>query len=188
MKVHKKVSVKINKYLFSFSAMLIMVSVSHFSNAQIFNYQVNAIYVYSFTKYIEWPSTTGDIPSDQFVIGVLGDSYILNELKILTENKRVHNRSIVVRIIDLSEVKLCHLVVVSKSQSTLIKKVKEASIGLPVLIVTEKPGLTSKGAEICIFIDDEDHFKTKFELSKTNVIKKGLKIASELINLAEIVY
>jgi YfiR/HmsC-like len=49
-------------------------------------YQLHSVFMYSFTRYIQWPeeSNQGD-----FEIHVLGDSPILAELKKMSESKKV---------------------------------------------------------------------------------------------------
>src|SRR5690349_7232840 len=103
------------------------------AEAQQFNYKVNAMYIYYFTKYINWPE-----PKDPVVIGVLGDSGVISELEAITANKRIGGHAFLIKKIDISEVKKCQLVVVSKGQSTLLKQVEEATKNLAILIVSEK--------------------------------------------------
>jgi YfiR/HmsC-like len=174
----------LKRYLFSSIAVLLIVCMSNNGNAQEFNYKVNAMYVYYFTKYINWPERLG---TDNLTIGILGDSPITEQLKIIIAGKKTGNVSIVIKRVELSEVAKCQIIVISKSQSTATHQVQEATKNLPILIVTEKRGLIKKGANICIYIDDEDNFKTKFEISKENMKARKLKIANELLKIAEIV-
>jgi hypothetical protein len=167
------------KYILVFSVIGLFISKA---DAQQFNYKVNAMYIYYFTKYINWPE-----PKDPVIIGVLGDSDVSKELEAMTANKRMNGRSFLIKKIDISEVKKCQVVVVSKGQSSILIQVEEATKNLPILVVSEKQGLTRKGANICIYVDDEDNFKTKFELSKGNMESKGLKVSHELLALAEVV-
>jgi hypothetical protein len=153
-------------------------------HAQQFNYKVNAMYIYYFTKYINWPENANKGP---VTIGVLGNSEVIKELQTMTANKKVNGHSLTIRQIEITEAKKCQVVVVSKSKSSLLKQVQEDTKNLPILIVSEKQGLIGKGAGICIYIDDEDNFKTKFELGITGMESRGLKISHELITLAETV-
>jgi hypothetical protein len=171
----------VKKYAFVFSAICILIFIGR-ANAQQFNFKVNAMYIYYFTKYINWPenSTKSDI-----TIGVIGSSDVVSELESMTANKKVNGHSLIIRKIEVEEAKNCQVVVVSKSQTGLLHQVEEETKDMPVLIVTEKQGLTSKGAGICIYVDDEDNFKTKIELCKTGMESRGLKISHELLTLAE---
>ena len=172
----------INRYLFSLIATIFIGLMSNSANAQEFNYKVNAMYIYYFTKYINWPDHLG---SDYLTIGVLGDSPVTDQLEIIVAGKKAGGVSIVIKRIEISDVKKCQIIVVSKSQSSTIRQVQEATRNLPVLIVAEKKGLIKKGADISIYIDDEDNFKTKIEISKENMNAKKLKVANELLGMAE---
>lgn len=174
----------IKRYLFSLLVTIFIGWIGNAANAQEFNYKVNAMYIYYFTKYINWPDHPG---LAHLTIGILGDSPVTDQLKIITESKKAGNVPIAVKRIDISEATNCQIIVVSKSESSSIKLVQEATRTLPILIVTEKRGLIRKGANICIYIDDEDNFKTKFEISKENMKARKLKVANELLEIAEIV-
>ncbi|HZG00846.1 MAG TPA: YfiR family protein, partial [Chitinophagales bacterium] len=60
------------------------------------DYSVHANIVYRFTKYIDWTPAkkTGD-----FVIGVVGESPLIDKLKQITSNKKVGEQKIVVKAV-----------------------------------------------------------------------------------------
>ncbi len=152
--------------------------------AQEFNYKVNAMYVYYFAKYIDWPTAT---KAPSLLIGIIGDSPLNEQLKAVVNNKRVYGKSFIIKNISASEAILCNMVVISKNQSSQTEKVSERIKDLPILLIAEKQSYTKKGAHICIYVDDEDSFKTKFELSKSNIAKSNLKVSHELLALCELV-
>src|SRR3974390_2569859 len=73
---------------------LIFIGKNEKISAQDADYKAYTLFLYNFMKYIEWPDPTGD-----FVIGVMGDSPIKNDLKTLSENKKAKGRKIVVKIL-----------------------------------------------------------------------------------------
>jgi hypothetical protein len=170
------------RYLFSAIVVIFMGCLGNYANAQEFNYKVNAMYIYYFTKYINWP---GHLYQGYLTIGVLGDSPLTDQLEIIVAGKKTGNDSIAIKRIEISEVKQCQIIVVSKSQSSTIRQVQQATRNLPILVVAEKRGLIKKGADISIYIDDEDNFKTKIEINKENMSAKKLQVASELLGMAE---
>jgi uncharacterized protein DUF4154 len=143
------------------------------------NSKYKAVFIYNFTKYIEWPKTYRE---GVFVVGVVGDSPLYTELIKMAKTKKVANQSIqIVKYRSTSEIKKCHILYVSKNNSrevpTLIKKVKTNS----TLIVTEQDGMVDKGAGINFIVKNN---RLKFELNKKNVEKYKLKISSNLEALA----
>src|SRR5688500_8649786 len=85
-------------------------------HAQETDYKAYTLFVYNFMKYIEWPeaSAKGD-----FIVGVMGDSPIYNELLTLSKTKKAKGRNIVVKKITTpQEATACHMVYVAPSKSS----------------------------------------------------------------------
>jgi hypothetical protein len=145
-------------------------------------YAVHANIIYRFTKYIDWPE---DKKNGDFIIGVLGDTPLYDELKEFTANKTVAGQHILIKKFAPSATAFnCHILFISDEESDHIKKVVAYTAGTPTLLVTETEGVTRKGS--CInFVQVDDHLK--LEISKTNIEKRNLDIATELLNLAIIV-
>ena len=144
--------------------------------AQDVGYSVRANIIYHFTKYVNWPEFNNN---SDFVIGVLGNSTIVDELKKVTAGKSLGYHKIVVKPFTSSESSyVCNLLFISEAKSSSLKRV------LAILIVTEEEGLSSKGACINFVVEDD---KTKLEFNTGNIIKRNLKIANELLALGTIV-
>ena len=62
---------------------VIMIMLFAFQATAQVNYKIHSLFMYKFTQYIEWPSTSGD-----FVIGVVGSSPIIAELEAIAATKR----------------------------------------------------------------------------------------------------
>jgi hypothetical protein len=146
------------------------------------DYAVHANIIYRCTKYIEWPDNmkTGD-----FVIGVVGNSPLYDELKNFTANKAVGNQKIVIKKFSSSSASFnCHILFIDEDESRNVKKIASQTEGTPTLIFSESEGLAHKGS--CInFIVVDDHLK--LEINKSNIIKRDLGIASDLLSLGILV-
>jgi len=154
-------------------------------SAQKLDYELVSLYVYNFTKYIEWPEKG----SNEFIVGVYGTSPITDMLTKYISTKHVGVRPIVVKVINTPEdANACDILFLPMSQSSRIKPLSDQLKGKPVLIISEKYGLGRKGADITIFLDEDDEEKTKFEINKTSITGCGLNISSNLLRLAAQVY
>lgn len=150
--------------------------------AQTLNYKLASVFVYNFTKYIDWPANK---QADSFVIGVYGESPLTAELNKFITTKQVGERKIIVKIVsNMEEAGVCSILFIPITQSGKIMEISKAIKGKPTLTVTEKPGLIKKGACISIFLDEDDDYKTKFELNTTNINDSGLQVALNLLQLA----
>ncbi len=151
---------------------------------QDYNYKITSVYVYNFIKYVEWPNKD---KMGIFTIGIIGNSPIVAELKKITQTRKVNNQQVVVKNITVDEAKSCQLVLVSEAASNLIPKIFEITKNSPVLLVSEKEGYAKKYCSISLLIDEDDNFKTKFQLNKKNLQANGLRADSKLIELAVLV-
>lgn len=151
------------------------------ASAQTRDYRSQALFMYNFIKYVNWP-----VSSDNFVIGVMGDCPITPELnKLASIKKTPDGKTITVLMIDdLTKIDKCNMVYVPDGYSKDISKLVLAVQGRPALIVSERDGLTKKGAEISFFTQDDD--KLGFSISRKNMDHKKLKASGELLRLAEL--
>ena len=162
-------------------AILFLTSI-YCSGQETIDYKVHANIIYRFTKYIEWPETD---ESNNFIIGILGDSPLNEELKDLTSNKLVGNRKIVVRKFSTTgSFAGCSILFISEEESAELKRITEMTRDKPLLLITENTGLAKKGSCINIVIVNE---RLKLEINKNNIISRNMNIASELLKLATIV-
>src|SRR4051794_22318576 len=74
--------------------LILLAGISRAHAQQGINYAVEANIIYRFTKYIDWP---GDRKSGDFVIGMVGDTPLYDELKDFTAAKTVGRQKIIVR-------------------------------------------------------------------------------------------
>lgn len=159
---------------------LLMLGVVPMVNAQN-STRYEALFVYNFTRYIQWPNSN----SQEFVIGVLGKSNIYTELLSITANKKIGSSAIVVKqFSNASEMGKCQVLVVSNEASAQVTALAAQLQGKNTLIITERQGLSKKGASICFAIEDG---KQKFEISKNNVAKNGLMVNNQLLDMGIVV-
>lgn len=145
-------------------------------------YAVHANIIYRFTKYINWPD---DRKTGDFVIGVVGDTPLYDELKIFTSNKTAAGQPFVIKKFPPNAaVYNCHILFVCDDESASVKRIAAATAGTPTLLVTESEGSSRKGSCINFIIVDD---RLKLEINKTNIERRSLDIASELLNLGIVV-
>jgi hypothetical protein len=144
------------------------------------DYRFHSIFIYNFTKYIQWPAGQ---QSGDFVIGVLGNgANIVEELTKITANKTVGTQKIVVKKFkSAAEAGTCHILFIPSSGSHNFDDVQNMLKGKPTLVITEKSGLAQKGSGINFILQDN---KWKFELNEAATQASGLKVSRELTQLA----
>ena len=141
-----------------------------------------SLFIYNFTKNIEWP---GEYKTGNFIIGVLGNSPIVNELEKITKLKKVGNQTIEVKqLSDLSGLGKCHLLYITPSKSGMLQEAMAKSEGKPLVIVCDKPGMAKDGAGLNFVKVDG---KQKFEINEAALKKNGLSFTSYLSTLGIVV-
>lgn len=141
-----------------------------------------ALFMYNFTKYLEWPASK---QTGNFIIGVYGTSAIIPELNIIAEKRKVGNQQIVVKkISDPSQLKDCHIVFVPENRSGKIDEVISACKGKGIVIITDKPGL-AKDYSCINYV--KINGKQNFEISKKHLNSEGIQINSALLSLGIVV-
>jgi YfiR/HmsC-like len=158
------------------SLLIIAIVVLKFSNVFAQSEKFQALFIYNFTKYIEWP-TNGN---QEFVIGVLGNDIITNELRNVAANKKVGNQNITVKTFSSKdELSSCNIIYIPSNKNNNLDEVL-AKANNNTLIVTDKKGAAKQGSAINFVIVDG---KQKFEINSNNISKRGLKVDPNLLNL-----
>jgi len=168
---------KIFLFRLSFSLVLVL-SFSLPAKSQ--DEKLKAIFVYNFTKYVNWPQRSGN-----FVITIIGKSPISAEIISIASKKTVGNSPIEVKVVDVpEEVTESQIVYIPASKNNALLVIKERSPKGHFLIITEKPNACKAGS--CInFVSKEG--KLSFEISKINIESYGLGISSDLLKLGTVV-
>ena len=146
-------------------------------------YTIKALFVYNFTKYIEWNQQN---MQPQFKIGVMGESGIREKLATILKGKKLYNRTIeVTEVKSTDEITGYQILYITKDASDQLKQVLEHSAQSELLIITEDKNLATKGS--CINIIEKDQ-KIRFEMNDGAIKKEGLKAANQLYDLAIVIH
>jgi hypothetical protein len=142
-----------------------------------------SVFIYNFSKYIKWPDAYN---GDNFVIGVVGDPEVLYFLKEMAATKKVTNgKPIKIEAYnDINEIGQCQILFISEESCDKMDQINDIIASMPVLTVTEKPGMAKKGS-IINFVGKDD--KIKFELNMKRAQSRGLIVAGSLAGLAIII-
>jgi hypothetical protein len=168
------------KTAFIIMAYIFLTAFQQREDAAAMNAKYKTIYLYSFTKYIEWPP---DYKDGNFVIGVCGtQTSLLAELNRMASTKTAGSQKIEIRsITNIEAAGKCHILFLPTENMVQFGDVASKLKGHGTLLVTEKEGMLKKGSAVNFIVVDS---KIKFQLSKLNAEKQKLKISHELEALA----
>jgi len=173
--------------LFRYLTISIILLVSHMGAAQGLESKIRAVFIYNFTRHINWPESAGN---GNFVIGVVSDEALATELEKMTSNIKLNNtRSVVVKRIAsnaaIGPYQNYHILYFSNKDAGTIKALSDASVKIPVLLISEGAGMARKGSAMSFYKDPQD--KIKFELNKQSLEARNLKASVDLVRLATLV-
>ena len=144
--------------------------------------RVKAAYLYRFPNYIEWPAAAFAKPESPYVLAVLGDDNIVDELNRISAGRMINNRPVTVRKLQGGELPPgIHLLFIGRSERSRLPQLARQVNGKPVLIVTETDGALVQGSMINFRIADD---RVRFEVSLESVEKTELKLSARLLALA----
>lgn len=144
--------------------------------------RVKAAYLYRFPNYVEWPASAFAKPESPYVIAVLGDDNIVDELNRISAGRMINSRPVSIKRLQGSELAAdIHLLFIGRSERSRLPQLVRQANGKPILIVTETDGALAQGSMINFRIADD---RVRFEVSLDSSEKAELKLSARLLALA----
>lgn len=149
-------------------------------------YQVKAAFVFSFVKFIEWPSDTFESINGPIILCVFGYNPLGSALDDIIRGKTINGRAVVPRRInELPDLKSCQLVFVSRVEYKHLSELLNSLEGSSALVVGESDGFAKRGGGIEFFLEDN---KLRFAVNVDAIQRARIAVDSKLLSLAKIVH
>ncbi len=140
-----------------------------------------ALYIYNFLKYIEWPD---DDVKKEYVIGVIGDAEVARELKTLTNGRNVSSKSIrILSSTNRTELSKCQIIFIPKERTSYLTSLSSEVKGSGCLTVFENTTQESSSASIDLFSSDG---KLVYRINHEIARAQNIIISQVLINMASL--
>jgi hypothetical protein len=144
-------------------------------------YQLKAAFVLNLFNFVEWPSAYASTTGPH-QIGIVGESALGTELERALAARTIDRHiTSVKRVKTRAEMRTCHLLFISKSETKRVSDILKKVNGSTVLTVSEVDRFTQVGGMIN-FVPDGN--KMRFEINDEAAKGAGLRISSKLLNLA----
>lgn len=148
-------------------------------------YDIKAVFLYNFTRFVAWPSHTFTTRDEPFVIGILGEDPFQSLMEKIVAGEKVEGRQIVIRrYAHINEVRNCHILYISNKESRRMKDIVSSLKNRQILTVSDMPGFAVKGGMISFVVRDK---KIKLEINPSVARTAGLSISSKLLRICDIV-
>lgn len=149
-------------------------------------YQIKAVFLEQFTRFIEWPDSSGiSDSSTPFIVSVIGKNPFGSILEQTYAQQMIKNKIVkILYITSPDEINDCHLLFISSSNKTILPEILSRTRGKPILTVSDTNGFAENGVIINFYLSSS---KLKFEINEQAVHESGLVMSYMLLNLAKII-
>jgi len=147
--------------------------------------QVEALFLFNFAKYVDWPAAAFPGTNAPIIIGVMGEDRFADDLRHVVESKTVNGRPFVIKPLATdSEVSGCHILFISESQASRTGSILDKARTLPVLTVGEDEPFARNGGIITFVLRNGN---VRLDIDLTSARKAGVTISSRLLAVADVV-
>jgi len=145
-------------------------------------HDVQAAYLFNFLRFIRWPETTFPDSLEPVIIGIVGESPIVNRLEKLAEKQSLYTRPLRIRYFKkIDDIYDCHVLYIGsmekRYQISILNKLDKSS----TLTLSDSSNFCDIGGMInFILIDDRVAFRVNLKALK----KANLDISAKILRLA----
>ena len=147
-------------------------------------YDLKAAFLSNFARFVQWPEDVSESPPSPIIIGVLGKDPFGDALDAAVEGKTIHGRSLIIkRFRTLKDVEECHILYISHSEKKRLPLILKGLEDTSMLTVGDTGHFAHLGGMIRFFREED---RIRLEINLDAAEKEGLKLSSNLLNLARI--
>ena len=145
---------------------------------------VQAVFLFNFAQFVEWPTDAFADAKSPLVIGILGDDPFGSVLDETVRGETVRGRPFKIRRYRrLDDVKTCHILFISRTEAHRLEDVLDAVKDRPILTVSNSDDFDSQGG-IIRFITEESRIRLSIDLDAAQTTR--LTFSSKLLRSASV--
>jgi hypothetical protein len=147
--------------------------------------EVEAVFLFHFSQFVDWPVQAFPDSSSPIVIGVLGSDPFGAALDDVVRGEMVKGRPLVVRRFQrIEQLTDCHILFVSRSERARLEPIVQTLKGRSILTVSDLEGFAGDGGVIgFVLVDNKIRLRVNLEAARD----AGLTLSSKLLRPAQIV-
>jgi YfiR/HmsC-like len=146
-------------------------------------YQVKAVFLFNLAQFVEWPPKAFSGPESPLVIGVLGEDPFGSYLDETLRGEKVNNRPLQLqRYRRAAEIKVCHVLFISRSESDRLDQILSSLRGRSILTVSDIDDFIIRGGMIRLVTERN---KIRIRIGLDAVRAANLTVSSKLLRLAQ---
>lgn len=143
--------------------------------------RIKAVFLYRFPEFISWPDSAAGTDRP-FMIDVIGGCTIAQELRQVTSGHPVRGRPVEVKQVhESAALGDANIVFICDGERSRVKQLIQAA-PREALVVTESPGALLDGSVINFVLSN---YRVRFEISLDAAKRRGLRVSSRLLDVAQ---
>ncbi len=167
--------------LVAFCGLLVRAANAAGAEPSMTEYQVKALFLLNFTKYVDWPTNAFAGTNAPIVIGLYGENKFGDALTKAVEGRTVSGRQIVIQPIEKNgDPGKCQVLFISDSEKNHLGEILDNIKALPVLTVGETDQFLERGGMI-------NFVKKEGKIQLEGARRAKLEISSKLLGVADVV-
>ncbi|MGH8141958.1 MAG: YfiR family protein [Steroidobacteraceae bacterium] len=148
-------------------------------------YQVKAVFLYNFSRFVAWPPGAFTAPNEPFVIGILGSDPFGNRLDEAVRGEQIGQHPLVVRRFrDVTQIGDCRILFIDRSEDAQLGQILASLNHHSVLTVSDLDDASERGIMIELATQDS---RVRLRVNVASARAAGLTISANLLRLAQIV-
>lgn len=152
---------------------------------EIKSYQLKAVFLLNYGKYIHWPDSAFYDEQSSFLICVLGESPFRGALDAAVEGEQIRGRAVEVRYSFLEEnLDTCHALFIARSERPRLSILLAQLKGRPVLTVSDVDDFIDQGGQVQFFTEEDS---IRFILHIDRLRELGLEPNANLLRISRVV-
>jgi len=147
--------------------------------------EIEAVFLFNFSQFVDWPSQVFAEPDSPIVISVLGSDPFGTTLDEVVRGEVVKGRSLIVRRFQrVEQLTDTQILFISRSERGRLESILTTLKGRSVLTVSDIEGFANNGGIICfVLVDNKIRLRVNLQAAKA----AGLTLSSKLLRPAQIV-
>jgi uncharacterized protein DUF4154 len=142
---------------------------------------VKAVFLYNFTKFVDWPTFAFRTDDEAFRVCALAEAAFVKTLRGVLEGETARGRPLQLVVPEANQIPQCHILFIGRSESTSVSKILPLTTGRPVLTVGEISKFLEQGGVVNFVVEND---RVRFDVDLASAQRAGLGISSKLLRVA----
>lgn len=145
--------------------------------------KVKAVFLFNFTRFIDWPATSFSTEESPFIIGIVGNNPFGSYLQETVLGEKVGSHNIIIQHFENEKsISDCHVLYINSSDAGKIKETISLIESKSVLTVGEASSFNKLGGIIRFYTKQN---KIRLQINTEAARIANLNISSKLLNVAK---